>query len=68
MTPTKSMFESRTVWANLVGLTAVAASMLGFNTGMIDQNAVVEAILNAVAGASFVASTMYRVAATRRID
>ena len=67
MDRSKSMFESRTVWANLIGLAAILASIFGFNTGLIDQNALVDSILSAMAGVSFVASTLFRVIATRKI-
>ena len=64
---TKSILQSRTVWANLVGLAAFAASALGLNIGGIDQSAVVDALLQAVTGAGFIASTVFRVKATKLI-
>jgi hypothetical protein len=63
----KSILESRTVWANLVGLFALGLSGLGFSTVAFDSGQIVDAILNIVAGASFLASTVFRVIATRRI-
>jgi len=67
MDQTKSVFESRTVWANVIGLAALAANVLGFNTGIVDQGAMVDAVLNMVTGLSFVASTLFRVKATRQL-
>lgn len=67
MTLIKSMFESRTVWANLVGLAALLAAAFGFSTSLIDQAALVDAVLAAISAISFVASTIFRVLATRRI-
>ncbi len=64
---TKTALESRTVWANIVGLAALAARLFGFDVGMIDEPAVVDAILSTIAGASLVASTVFRVRATRLI-
>lgn len=63
----KSFLESRTVWSNFIGLAALSASILGFNLAGIDQSALVDAALKAVAGLSFVASTLFRVAATKRL-
>jgi lysozyme family protein len=67
MDMSKSILQSRTVWSNIVGILAIAASVLGFNAGLIDQGALVDAILKGFAGASFVASTLFRVIATKRI-
>lgn len=63
----KSFLESRTVWANLIGLAALLANAWGLNTGGIDQAALVDAVLKAVSAASFIASTVFRVKATRLI-
>lgn len=64
---TKSILQSRTVWANVIGFAALAANLLGFNTGIVDQGALVDALLNMVTGLSFVASTLFRIKATRQI-
>jgi hypothetical protein len=63
----KSILESRTVWANLVGLVAFLLSVMGFSTAAFDSGQVVDAILNIIAGGSFLASTVFRVIATRKI-
>jgi len=65
MTEPKSLFTSRTVWANLVGLDAVLLSIFGFNTSTMDSPGMADAIEQSVAGISFVASTIFRVIATR---
>ena len=67
MLDTKSIFSSRTVWANLVGLLALALGLLGFETGDLDQAGLVDAILQIVAAASFVTSTFFRSVATRQL-
>lgn len=66
MTHAKSFLASRTVWANLIGFAAIALSLLGFDVTGIDRGALTEAILQIVAGASFVLSTIGHIAATRR--
>ena len=63
----KSIFLSRTVWANLVGLVALALGFLGFDIRGLDEAAVVESILQIVAAGSFVLSTVFRIVATRRL-
>jgi hypothetical protein len=63
----KTFIESRTVWANFVGLAALILSSLGYGTGGIDEDTTVEVILQIVTGLSFLGSTLFRVLATRRI-
>ncbi|MCA3563105.1 MAG: hypothetical protein IOC90_11780 [Methylocystis sp.] len=67
MTEWKNFIESRTVWANFVGLAALILSSLGYGTGGLDEEKAVEVILQIVMGASFLGSTLFRVLATRRI-
>lgn len=67
MSDTKSILSSRTVWSNLVGLAAIGLSLGGFNVAGIDSGPLVDAGLQVVAGASFVASTLFRVLASRKI-
>ena len=67
MLDTKSIFLSRTVWANLVGLLALALGLFGFETGGLDEAALVDAVLEIVAAASFVTSTFFRIVATRQL-
>lgn len=64
---TKSILESRTIWANLVGFLALLLSIFGFDTSFIDRNALTENLFQVIAGLSFIASTVFRVIATRRI-
>lgn len=64
---TKTFLASRTIWANLVGLFALTLSFMGFDTTGLDKSALTENLLQAVAAISFVASTLFRVLASRRI-
>lgn len=68
MLVTKTFLESRTVWANLIGLGALIANAWGVNVGAIDQSALVDAVLKAISATGFIASTFFRVKATRLID
>lgn len=67
MPDTKSLLESRTVWANVVGLAALAVSLFGFDASSIDQGALVDSVLKGIAGVSFVVSTIFRVKATKNL-
>lgn len=67
MLDTKSLLSSRTVWANLIGLAAVILGLFGFDASDLNGSAFQEALVQFVAAASFVASTIFRILATRRI-
>ncbi len=67
MDTTKSVLASRTVWANLIGLASVAFGVIGVDTSNVDAGGLAEAMSQIVAGASFVASTVFRVRATKQI-
>lgn len=64
---TKTIFSSRTVWANGIGLVALLLSWFGFDTAGIDRNALTESLFQAVAAISFVASTFFRVIASKKL-
>jgi hypothetical protein len=67
MDETKSVLLSRTLWANAVGLLALAFGILGFDTTSLDAPALGEAAFQLVAAASFIASSLFRVVATERL-
>ena len=67
MDSTKKILASRTVWANLIGLASVGLGMAGVKTGTIDPNGLVDAASQIVTGVSFVASTIFRITATKQI-
>lgn len=67
MTDLKPILASRTVWSSLVGLGCLIASILGVETRMIDQGALVEALLQVMTGLGFVGSVVFRIAATRKL-
>lgn len=67
MFETKTLLASRTVWANLIGLGILGLGMFGVQTGTIDQNGLADAMAQIAAGISFVASTFFRVRATKQI-
>jgi lysozyme family protein len=63
----KTILSSRTIWANAIGMGALALSWLGFDTSGVDKSALTDHLLQALAGLSFVASTFFRVIATKRL-
>lgn len=67
MNLTKTILQSRTVWANAIGFASIALSIFGFKTGEIDVNLVADKALEAVAAVSFIASTVFRVLATKKL-
>jgi hypothetical protein len=68
LTASKTILESRTVWANLVGLLAPLLAALGVPREAIgDQGAITDAVLQLIAGGSFLTSTLFRILATRRL-
>lgn len=64
---TKTILESRTVWSNIVGMSALAASLFGIDLGVTEQSGLIDAAMKIVAGVSFVASTVFRVKASKAI-
>jgi lysozyme family protein len=67
MDDVKPLLTSKTVWANVFGLIAIVLSLFGFNTSLLDPQALAESVLQAIAALSFVLSTAFRVVATKRI-
>jgi len=63
----KTALQSRTIWANLVGLAAFALPFLGINSAGLDTAPIVDTIMQMVVGGSFLASTTFRLLATKRI-
>ncbi len=64
---TKTILSSRTIWANTIGVLALVLSWFGFDTGSVDKSALTDNLLQVIAGVSFVASSVFRVLATRRL-
>lgn len=67
MIDTKSILLSRTIWANAIGVVAFGLSVLGFDTRAIDSGGLADAALQIVTAGSFVASSVFRVLATKQL-
>lgn len=63
---TKSILQSRTVWANLIGLVSLGLSMFGY--GSLDVGGLTDAILQTVTAGSFIASTLFRIVAKAKLN
>lgn len=67
MMDNKTVFASRTVWANLIGLAALALGVFGYDASPLDAGAFEEAVAQMIAAGSFIASTVFRVMATKQL-
>lgn len=67
MFDTKTILASRTIWANLIGFAALVLGLFGFDTSALSTGAFEEALVQLIAAGSFVASTVFRIVATKQI-
>lgn len=68
MLDSKSIFASRTIWANVIGFSCLALSLFGINTSFIDQGVLLDTILQLFAAISFIVSTITRIIATKTLS
>lgn len=68
MIDTKTILASRTIWANLIGMAALILGLFGFDASVLNSGGFQEALVQFVAAASFIASTVFRVLATKQIS
>jgi hypothetical protein len=67
MDTTKSLLASRTLWSNVIGLAALGLSLAGFDTQGFDPAPIADAVLQVVAAGGFIASSVFRIVATKRL-
>ena len=67
MNEAKSILQSRTIWANCIGLAAVLLPAFGFDTSSVEPQRVIDTAAQVVAGASFLLSTLFRVTASKKL-
>jgi hypothetical protein len=67
MTNIKSLFTSRTVWANIVGLSCFLLSIVGIDTCGIDKGQITDTLLQGITGISFVLSIIWRITAKAQL-
>lgn len=64
----KNYLQSRTIWASLVGLLAMALNIFGFSElGAESQKQLVDAILRLIEAAGFIGAAVFRVLAKDRL-
>ena len=66
MDQTQSIFQSRTVWSNIIGFAAFVLSLTGHGVAF-DAGQVTDSIMQLVTAGSFVASTIFRIVSTKKI-
>ncbi len=67
MLQVKNIFQSRTIWSNIIGLGAVTLSHFGLNMSDIDQSKIVDSVAQIVAAGSFISSSVFRVLANKKL-
>lgn len=67
MLDTKTILASRTIWSNLIGLAALILGLFGFDASELGSGSFQEAIVQLIAAGSFIASTVFRILATKQI-
>lgn len=67
MTDRKPIAASKTVWANITGLACLALALIGVDTGSVDTDKFAEAAAQLVAAGSFIASTVFRITASKHL-
>lgn len=68
MNTTQTLFASRTVWSNIIGLGALILSVTGHTMVGVDAAQLTDAVMQIIAAGSFVASTVFRIVSTRKIE
>ncbi|MDN2568000.1 hypothetical protein N1F89_17385 [Aquibium sp. A9E412] len=67
MTDTKPWYLSRTIWASLVTIVTAAGGLLGLPLAGLDNAALTDALLQAIAAISALVAIFGRIAARSRI-
>ena len=66
MDQTQSIFQSRTVWSNLIGFGAFILTLTGHGTS-VDTGQLTDSIMQVVTAGSFIASTVFRILSTKKV-
>jgi lysozyme family protein len=68
MNDVKSMFKSRTIWSNIIGLSAIAIAHFGIDVSSLDQSKVLDSLVQIIAAGSFISSSVFRIFATKKLS
>jgi hypothetical protein len=63
----KTILSSRTIWSNVIGLAALVLGILGLDVTGLESPAFADAVVQLIAAGSFIASTVFRIMATKQI-
>jgi hypothetical protein len=67
MTASKPWYLSRTIWASIITVATGGAGLFGIPTGLIDNGALTETILQLVTAISGLIAILGRISATSKI-
>jgi hypothetical protein len=67
MTASKPWYLSRTIWASIITVATGGAGLFGIPTGLIDNGALTETILQLVTAVSGLIAILGRISATSKI-
>lgn len=67
MIDSKTILSSRTIWSNAIGLTALVLGLFGFDATGLETSAFADAVAQIIAAGGFIASTVFRILATKQI-
>jgi lysozyme family protein len=67
MSDVKSMFQSRTIWSNIFGLSAITIAHFGIDITSLDQAKIVDSVVQIIAAGSFISSSIFRIFATKTL-
>jgi hypothetical protein len=67
MTPTKPWYLSRTIWASLVTIATAMGGLFGLPADTVDNAALTDALLQAIAAIAGLVAIFGRLSATERI-
>jgi hypothetical protein len=63
----KAILSSRTIWSNVIGLSALVLGFLGLDVTSLESPAFADSVTQIIAAGSFIASTVFRIMATKQI-
>ena len=66
MEQTQSIFQSRTVWSNIIGFGAFILSLTGHGASL-DTGQLTDSIMQVITAGSFVSSTLFRILSTKKV-
>jgi len=66
MEQTQSIFQSRTIWSNVIGFAAFILSLTGHGVAL-DTGQLTDSVMQLITAGSFLASTVFRIISTKKV-